>query len=261
MDEVLLVIPARLGSTRLPGKPLAKIAGKTMIERVWRIAKAVKHAARVVIASDSEKIRDHAESFGAEVVLTAADCRTGTDRVAEVVRQLPQYGIIFNFQGDSPLMPPWIIDDVLKIISDNSDVVLATPIVRLTGRCLIDFLGAKARGSATGTTVTFDKDGDALYFSKGVIPFNRSAMGDDALLFQHLGLYTYRRETLFRLQKLPSGRFEEVEKLEQLRALENGIPIRTVTVETRGRTIASVDAPEDIPYVESIIKKEGELIP
>ncbi len=260
MDPVLLVIPARLGSTRLPRKPLAVLAGKPMIERVWRIAKASTLASQVVVATDSDEIERCVKSFGGNVELTSTSCRTGTDRVAEVAEKYPEYKIIFNLQGDSPLLPPWIIDQVLQVIGASDSIAMATPIVRLTGNNLRSFLGAKASGSATGTTVAFDKNYNALYFSKGVIPFNRSGTEDNALIYQHIGLYAYRREALFRLQTLPSGRFEEVEKLEQLRALENGIPIRCVEVDTKGRTLGSVDAPEDIPSVERIIKKEGELV-
>lgn len=260
MDRVLLVIPARLGSTRLPRKPLAIIAGKTMIERVWRNAKASTIPSRVIVATDSDEIDKQVKSFGAECCITSSNCRTGTDRVAEVAEQFPEYQIVFNLQGDSPLTPPWIIDQVLSVMIADQKIGLTTPVMKLSGKTLRDFLGNKARGSATGTTVVFDKEGDALYFSKGVIPFNRSGTELDALLYQHIGLYAYRREILFQLQALPSGRFEEVEKLEQLRALENGIPIRCVEVDCRGKTLASVDAPEDIAVVESIIKKEGELV-
>jgi 3-deoxy-manno-octulosonate cytidylyltransferase (CMP-KDO synthetase) len=250
-----------MASTRFPGKPLAIIRGMSMIERVWRIGSAARFADDVVIATDSEELRAFAEGFGAKVLMTTATCRTGTDRVAEAARMLPgDYEIVFSLQGDAVLTPPWVVDDVLSELREDDDIRMATPAVRLVGASLEDFIKEKQKGSTSGTTVVFNRQGDAMYFSKGVIPFSRDPQSSTRLLYRHIGLYGYRSSTLERFTTLPEGQLERIEKLEQLRALEHGIPIRVVEVDYRGRTHASVDRPEDLPIVEAIIDNEGELI-
>jgi 3-deoxy-manno-octulosonate cytidylyltransferase (CMP-KDO synthetase) len=256
----IIVIPARMASTRFPNKPLAKIAGRTMIERVWRIGKASGNANEVVIATDDEQLREFAIGFGAKVVMTNPDCLTGTDRVAEATRHLNPNTIIFSLQGDAVLTPPWVIEKVLHAMLHDPSVQMATPAVRLKGQALLDFVASKKGGSSSGTTVTFNKKGDALYFSKAIIPYERNEMDPNRSVFRHIGLYAYRLQTLQRLSELPEGIFEKSEKLEQLRALENGIPIRVVEVDYRGRTHGSVDRPEDVAFVESVIAREGELL-
>lgn len=256
-NKAIIVIPARIESTRFPGKPMALINGISMLERVWRIASSVELASSVLIATDSEKIVHQAKGFGAEVVLTSKDCRTGTDRVAEVGRKLKlENEIVVSFQGDAVLTPSSILNPLIECF-DDSGVNLATPACLLEGRALEDFVESKRTGSTTGTMVVFDKNFDALYFSRSIIPFSREQLSGD--IYRHIGLYAYRAKTLFSFSELPPGRLEEIEKLEQLRALENGIPIRVVPVSYQGRTAASVDNPEDIAKVEEIIAREGEL--
>ncbi len=137
---------------------------------------------------------------------------------------------------------------------------MATPAVGLTGKALADFVASKKGGSSSGTTVAFNKKGDALYFSKALIPFDRDENNPHRIVYRHIGLYAYRKNTLRNFGKLPEGLFEKSEKLEQLRALENGIPIRVVEVDYRGRTHGSVDRPEDVAFIESVIAREGELL-
>ena len=223
-ETAVIVIPARMASSRFPDKPLAMIEGKTMIERVWHIAKTVKGASDVVIATDNERLKTFAESFGAKVVMTSPSCLTGTDRVAEVAH-LPgmKHTIFFSFQGDAVLTPPWIIEDVLRVMLTDPTIQIATPAVHLKGQALVDFVLSKKGGSSSGTTVVFDRKGDALYFSKALIPYHRDENSLDRIVYRHIGLYAYRIHTLQQLGKLPEGRFEKSEKLEQLRALENGI--------------------------------------
>ncbi len=257
----VIIIPARMASTRFPNKPLALIHGKTMIERVWRIAKAVPQADEVIIATDDAHLREFAEALGAKVMMTSTDCLTGTDRVAEVSKKLgPKHDIYFNLQGDAVLTPPWVIEQVLEAMLVDPSVQIATPIVKLTNVALSDFIQSKKEGSSSGTTVAFDKNNNALYFSKALIPFHRNEKDPHRPVFRHIGLYAYRTSALHLLNELPEGIFEKSEKLEQLRALENGIPIRVVQVDYRGRTHGSVDRPEDIAFVESIIDQEGELL-
>lgn len=260
-NKALIVIPARMASTRYPNKPMAEIHGQTMIERVWRIAKASQCADNVVIATDDEGLKEFATNFGATVVMTSSECRTGTDRAAEVIAQFEnQYEIIFNLQGDALLTPPWVIDEVLRVMQNNLDIVMGTPAVKLSGDALKDFVAIKKTGSSRGTCVVFDKDYNALYFSNALIPAGRSDDTEGMIVYRHIGLYAYRADTLLKLTQLPSGVLEDIEKLEQLRALENGIGIRVVPVDYHGRTHGSVDTPEDVALVESIITREGELI-
>lgn len=260
-ESAVIVIPARMASTRFPNKPLVMIHGKTMIERVWRIGKAVPHASEVVIATDDDRLRSFAEGFGAKVLMTSPTCLTGTDRVAEASRLLgSKHSIFFSLQGDAVLTPPWVIEHTLNEMLADPMIQIGTPAVRLVGKALAEFIESKQGGSSSGTTVTFDKKGNALYFSKAVIPYNRDENNLDRLIYRHIGLYAYRAETLERLSLLPEGVFEKSEKLEQLRALENGIPIRIVQVDYKGRTHGSVDRPEDVSFVESVIDREGELL-
>ncbi|HSX11215.1 MAG TPA: 3-deoxy-manno-octulosonate cytidylyltransferase [Chlamydiales bacterium] len=259
-ESAVIIIPARMASTRFPSKPLALIAGKTMIERVWRIGKASGNANEVIIATDDEQLRQFATAFGAKVVMTSPDCLTGTDRVAEASRHFSRHSIFFSLQGDAVLTPPWVIEKVLQALLDDPTVQMATPAVRLQGRALTDFVASKRGGSSSGTTVTFDRKGNALYFSKALIPYHRDEMHSERPVYRHIGLYAYRIQTLQRLSQLPEGLFEKSEKLEQLRALENGIPIRVVEVDYRGRTHGSVDRPEDVAFIESVIAREGELL-
>ncbi|MES2272671.1 MAG: excinuclease ABC subunit UvrC [Chlamydiota bacterium] len=254
-----IVIPARMASTRFPNKPKALIAGRTMIERVWRIARKVPRA-DVFIATDDEGLKKFAEGFGANVLMTSPDCLTGTDRVAEAAKLLTQHQIFFSFQGDAVLTPPWVIEEVLKAMRADPSIQMATPAIRLTGRALADFVLSKKGGSSSGTTVVFNKNNDALYFSKALIPYICEETHPDRQIYRHIGLYAYRLDTLQKLGSLPEGPLEKSEKLEQLRALENGIPIRVVSVDYRGRTHGSVDKPEDVLFVESVIAREGELL-
>lgn len=258
MESALIVIPARMASTRFPNKPMARIAGKTMIERVWAIGQAAGH--EVVVATDDESLKDFALEFGAKVLMTSPSCPTGTDRVAEAALHFNKYTIFFSLQGDAVLTPPWVIDAVLQTMLKDPSIELATPAIRLEGKALSDFIASKQGGNSSGTTVVFNRKGDALYFSKAVIPYNRNEQNPDRPVFRHIGLYAYRMQTLQRLSQLSEGPLEKSEKLEQLRALEHGIPIRVVEVDYRGRTHGSVDRPEDIPFIESIIFREGELL-
>lgn len=256
-ERALIVIPARMASTRFPGKPLAQIAGRAMIERVWRIAKATS-TGDVLIATDDPELQAFAQSFGADVLMTNPNCLTGTDRVAEAARSFPQYTVFFSLQGDAVLTPPWVIDQVLQTMLNDKTILMATPAVRLQGQALIDFVDTKKGGSSSGTVVVFDRMCNALYFSKALIPYNRNPL--ESPVYRHIGLYAYRMDVLQKLNQFPEGPLERSEKLEQLRALENGIPIRVVPVDYRGRTHGSVDRPEDVTIIESIIAKEGELI-
>lgn len=257
--SVCVVIPSRYGSTRFPGKPLHAIAGVTMVRRVWATARAAEGVDRVIVATDDARIFDHVQAFGGEAVMTPETCRNGTERArvaADGLARTPD--IVINLQGDAPLTPPWIIAAVSRVLREDPELPIATPAVQMAGETLSKFVAAKDAGEVGGTTVTFDRQGDALYFSKRVIPFVRGSL-EGAPVYKHIGLYGYRIEALRQFSDWPMGVFEAAEQLEQLRALENGMPIRVVITDYRGRTPWSVDSPSDAEMVEAIIAEEGEL--
>lgn len=254
----IIVIPARMASTRFPNKPLALIQGVPMIERVWRIAQAVTGVDQIYIATDDKSLQEFVASLGASVLMTSSSCLTGMDRVAEVAQILGHPdAIFFNLQGDAVLTPPWIIQSVIEEMASDPSVQIATPAVLLTGEALHQFVQDKRQGSSSGTAVVFDRHKNALYFSKALLPYQREGTAN---IYRHIGLYGYRQKALLELSSLPEGPLEKAEKLEQLRALENSIPIRVVEVDYRGRTHGSVDRPEDVHFVESILRSEGELL-
>lgn len=258
--RVAVIIPARYGSSRFPGKPLAPIAGVPMLERVWRLARAVDGVTQVAVATDDQRIAALVEGFGGAVIMTPESCRNGTERALAAIDTMDTPpDVVLNLQGDAVLTPPWILGALVDAMRADPAVPMATPAVRMTARQVADLVQSKADGQVGGTTVTFDHTHKALYFSKRVIPFIRGAH-DDPPVYRHIGLYAYRTETLRRLCDLPMGPLEQVEQLEQLRALEHGIPIKVVEVDYRGRTHWSVDAPEDITMVEQLIAAEGELV-
>jgi 3-deoxy-manno-octulosonate cytidylyltransferase (CMP-KDO synthetase) len=260
--DTIIVIPARYGSSRFPGKPLAPIMGRSLLERVWRIGKAVEGVSRVVVATDDARIVEHVRSFGGEAVMTSESCTNGSERAYEAVQNLgSKADVIVNLQGDAVLMPPWVIGALVQAMRDDLSVQIATPAVRLTTEQYKSMSAMKGAGIVSGTTVTFAKNGNALYFSKGIIPFMRTTPANgEPPIFQHIGVYAYRADALKKYIALPQGMFEEVEQLEQLRAIENGMPIRVVQVSLQGRTMWSVDNPQDVARVEEIIRAEGELV-
>jgi len=262
--KTVIVIPARKASTRFPNKPMAPILGVPLLERVWRIAKAVKNVDGVWIATDDSGIENLAKSFGANVVMTRPDCENGTERVYDAVQKLdclPE--IVLNLQGDAVLTPPFVLQAVLDEMQSNPEIQLATPATQMSWAQYDEFMISRASGKAGGTLVVFDLKKNALYFSKGAIPFIRdrgNILESVPPIHRHIGLYCYRYPTLKKYLSLSQTPLEKVEKLEQLRALEHGIPIRIVPVDYQGRTHGSVDNPEDIQKVEQIILKEGELV-
>lgn len=257
-----IVIPARYASSRFPGKPLAKIAGHSMLYRVWRIAQAVNGVDKVLIATDDERIVKHAGGFGADVVMTSADCKNGTERAYAALKTSklsPE--VIINLQGDAVLTPPAIIQALVdKIQTSKEAIQICTPAVRLSPVQYEAFAAAKRFGASTGTLVTFDRNLNAMYFSKALIPFIRNQEQKQHAVYRHIGIYAYRREALEKYLSLEATPFEQAEQLEQLRALEHGLPIKVVVVDYGDRTHGSVDVPADVQKAEEIIDKEGELV-
>jgi 3-deoxy-manno-octulosonate cytidylyltransferase (CMP-KDO synthetase) len=253
----VIVIPARYNSSRLPGKPLALINGRSLLYRTWAIAKSVHHIDEVYIATDDERIEQHASQFGGQVIMTPA-CETGTDRVYHAIKKLKNTPeIIINLQGDAVLTPPWVIQSLLNNLLEYPVVGFGTLATKMTQEQYDLVANSKKNGEVGGTSVVFDLNHNALYFSKSIIPYMRNST---AAAYRHIGLYGFRYATLERFVNLPQSPLEKMESLEQLRALENGIPIRVVVVDYQGRTHWAVDSHDDIVTVEKIIASEGELL-
>jgi 3-deoxy-manno-octulosonate cytidylyltransferase (CMP-KDO synthetase) len=240
---------------------MALIAGRSMLERIWRIARAVRNIDQIWIATDDSRIFDFARQFGAQAVMTPESCRNGTERALAAIQSLSvKPDIVINFQGDAVLTPPWILQPLVDEMRRDPSIQIATPAVSLSWEQLDELQRSKGGSPSAGTLVTFDRSMNALYFSKSIIPFVRSRRGEKSPAFRHIGMYAYRADALTKYLSLKPGPLEESEGLEQLRALENGMPIKVIEVDYKGRTHWSVDTPEDIPIVEEIIRREGELV-
>ncbi len=236
------VIPARWGASRFPGKPLAKIAGLPMVQRVWEGTRRAKSLRTVIVATDDERIARACRGFGAEVVMTGADHPTGTDRLAEVAAALDDE-IIVNVQGDEPLIEGFVIDAAVEALLAAPEVPMAT-VVHPAEECALD--------DPNRVKVVLDRRGDALYFSRSRIPALREA-SQTPRYWQHVGLYAYRRPFLLEFVALERGPAERAESLEQLRALEHGHRIRCAVVE--GWCSLPVDVPEDVARVEARLRE------
>ena len=242
--EIIIVIPARYGSTRLPGKPLVPLAGTPMIQRVYERAKLSKLATRVIVATDDERIVKAVDGFGGEARMTRPDHRTGTERVAEVAAHMD--GQVFvNVQGDEPLLNPEVVDAAIAALLEEppaSIATVATPI-----RLPADIMDPNV------VKTVLDFDDNALYFSRAPIPWVRDSAGKiEVQHLKHLGLYVFQRDALLEYPTLPQGTLEKIEQLEQLRWLENGWKIRVAEVE---HDSVSVDVPEDVARVEKLLQK------
>jgi len=242
--RVLAVIPARWASSRFPGKPLANIAGIPMIQRVMSQTQKAKSVSEVIVATDDTRIFEVVNNNGGTAVMTSTDHESGTDRVAEVARDR-DYDIVVNVQGDEPLMPPQNIDQVVKPLIDDASMLVAS--LRILIR------DSKDLRDRNITKVVVDKFDSALYFSKAPIPWDRDGWleGPETLTsprwFKHIGLYAYRKKFLMEYSALPLTPLEKMEKLEQLRILENGFPIKVVETEFDS---TGVDSEADIKIIE-----------
>ena len=261
-SKTLIVIPARYASTRYPAKPLVELTGatgkaKTLIQRSWEAACAVQGVDRVVVATDDDRIKDVAEGFGAEVMMTPVSCANGTERCSYVAKQLPGYDVVVNLQGDAPLTPAIFVEDLMAAMQDRS-VRVATPVLRCDAQALKDFLSDRQHGRVGGTTAVFSRSMDALYFSKEVIPYTGSKAfdNDQVPVFHHVGVYAYRTEALAAYEDLPVGRAERHEGLEQLRFLESDISIRCVEM-APGPKFWELNNPSDVAIIEDMMQVQG----
>lgn len=246
--RVTVVIPARYGSSRFPGKPLAMLLGKPMIQHVYEAAARARLVDRTIVATDDDRIRDAVTTFGGEVVMTTAALRTGTDRVAAVATGLDG-DVFLDLQGDEILLSPDLLTDLIEPFL-RSGAAMGT-----LKRALHDEADVRNPGVVKVAT---DAQGKALYFSRAPIPWVRdhgpAGILTVGLHYIHLGLYIYTRETLAKLAALPTGRLEDAEKLEQLRALEYGIPIQ---VWETGHGSLRVDTPDDLAQAEAELRRRA----
>ena len=245
----IAIIPARYAAKRLPGKPLVTLAGKSMIERVWARVSRAQKISRVIVATDDERILQAVAAFGGEAVMTRAEHRSGTERVAEVAATAIRGGddIFVNVQGDEPLIEPEAIDAAVEAMESDEQVLIATLAVPITRPA--DIMDPNI------VKVVLDFDDNALYFSRAPIPWVRDREAPvHARHLKHLGLYSFRRAALLDFPTLPLGDLERVEQLEQLRWMENGYKIRVA--ETSHDSI-SVDVAEDVARVEELLRESG----
>ena len=238
--RILGVIPARFASSRFPGKALASLAGKPLIQHVYERARQARYLSKLIIATDDDRIAKAARSFGAQVQMTRPDHLSGTDRVAEAASS-DHAQVIVNIQGDEPLIDPGAIDAAALALLDDPDLPMATLKKR------IEIPGEV--NDPNVVKVVANLAGDAIYFSRSPVPFFRDGSVAGATHYKHIGLYVYRREFLFAYSNLPVGPLEQAERLEQLRAIENGHRIRVVETESES---LGVDTPEDLERIAAL---------
>ena len=252
-----IIIPARFASQRYPGKPLAPLIGasglaKPLIRRSWEAAAAVPGAAAVFVATDDDTIAETVREFGGQVVMTAPECRNGTERCAAALARLGEgFDIIVNLQGDAPLTPVSVVTGLVAALAADVGAAMATAGLRCSPGTYAHLLKDQAEGRVGGTTVVANANGHALYFSKRVIPYVPAGLADGhAAVRLHLGLYAYRPEALRAYMALPPSPLEALEGLEQLRFLEGDRHIRLVSFDPVGWDCIELNNPEDVPAIE-----------
>lgn len=240
--KVLCVIPARYASTRLPGKPLALIAGKPMIQHVYMRACEAQMPNEVIVATDNDLVFEAVENFGGHAIMTSPDHPSGTDRLAEVALKFPDVDVIINVQGDEPMIPAEIIDRLAKAFENEVDLKMATMKVLMKEA---DY------DNPAAVKVVTDTHGYALYFSRSLMPYPRNKT-ERYKVFKHVGVYAYSRDFLLQYAALAPTELEETESLEQLRVLENGYKIKVLESDFQG---IGVDTPEDLAAVNALLSK------
>ncbi len=221
---------------------------------------AVNGVDRVVVATDDERIAEHATGFGAEVVMTSESCANGTERCADAIKRLDDTAeIVVNLQGDAPLTPHWFVEELVSAMRADPSLQVATPVLRCDAEALAGFRSDRKHGRVGGTTAVFGHDNSALYFSKEVIPYTGRdyVEGEVVPVFHHVGVYAYRPAALSAYLTWKAGPLETLEGLEQLRFLENGTPIACVEVDGKGRKFWELNNPEDVPRIEKILAWMG----
>ncbi len=243
MSKTAIIIPARYGSSRLEGKPLIKVMGKSVIQWVYEKAKQATLADMVIVATDDERIFNEVKSFGGEVEMTSIAHKCGSDRIMEVVSRHPEISYICNLQGDEPLITPESIDTVIKNVKEDDKADISTLVRVLTDEEEIN--------NPNLVKCVIDKNGFALYFSRSKIPFERNV--GVSKFYGHLGIYGYKRAALEAMTTLEQTPLEKAESLEQLRALENGMKIKTAVVDF---VPVGIDTREDLERFKKILEEK-----
>lgn len=269
MSDVAIIIPARYASSRYPGKPLATLKGaggteRSLLERSIIAARKASAEAGdtipVYVATDDQRIADEAARIDAQVIMTDAACRNGTERVAQAVERAGiTADIVVNLQGDAPLTPPGFVTALIAAMRDDPATTIATPVLRCDPEAVANFIEDRRHDRVGATTVVSNRLGQALYFSKEVLPFTngKGVVNGTVPVFHHVGLYAYRRAALDAYQGWQPGLLEELEGLEQLRFLENGHPVRTVEVSAPGAKFWELNNPSDVPLIEGYLAQMG----
>ena len=259
--KAVIIIPARYGSTRYPGKPLAPLrtreGKKSLIQLSWEAANKVSGISEIYVATDDKRIEEHAVAFGAKVIRTSSKCKNGTERCAEAVSNARlEAEIIVNFQGDAPLTPSWFVEEIIAGLKADKSTDMATPVLRLDRKSYNLFFEDRKSDRVGGTTVVFDKDMYALYFSKELIPFFEiSKIEQDKPIpcYHHVGVYAYRKNILREYLSWPESNLEKLEGLEQLRFLSENKKVKCVEVSSRGNVFWELNNPEDVQRIEKVI--------
>ncbi|CAL1384815.1 unnamed protein product [Linum trigynum] len=246
-SRVVGIIPARFASSRFPGKPLVQILGKPMIQRTWERAKLATSLNHVVVATDDEKIAECCRGFGADVIMTSESCRNGTERCNEALQKLQQkYDVVVNIQGDEPLIEPEIIDGIVKALQAAPDAVFSTAVTALKPEDAFDPNRVKC---------VVDNKGYAIYFSRGLIPYNKSGKVNPRFPYMlHLGIQSYDTKFLKLYPELPPTPLQLEEDLEQLKVHENGYKMKVIKVDHEAH---GVDSPEDVEKIEALMREHN----
>lgn len=239
--KILCVIPARYASTRLPGKPLADIVGKPMIQHVYERSAQATIPQQVVVATDDEKVFQAVQQFGGKVVMTSSEHQTGTDRLAEVARKYAEVDVIINVQGDEPLIDPKVIDELAQEFLNDTALQMAS---------VMSIMDTEDYQNPNAVKVVTDLNNNALYFSRSLLPYPRVA--GKANVYKHIGIYAYKKDFLLKFAKLEPTPLEQSESLEQLRALENGYKIKMIKTKSK---FIGVDSIEDLQTVNELLRK------
>ncbi|XP_062090608.1 3-deoxy-manno-octulosonate cytidylyltransferase, mitochondrial-like [Humulus lupulus] len=246
-SRVVGIIPARFASSRFEGKPLVQILGKPMIQRTWERAKLAGSLDHIVVATDDDKIAECCRGFGADVIMTSVSCRNGTERCNEALQKLDKkYDIVVNIQGDEPLLEPEIIDGIVKALQDAPDAVFSTAVTSLKPEDAFDPNRVKC---------VVDNRGYAIYFSRGLIPYNKSGKVNPQFPYLlHLGIQSYDSKFLKIYPELEPTPLQLEEDLEQLKVLENGYKMKVIMVDHEAH---GVDIPEDVEKIESLMRQKN----
>ena len=262
--KTVVLIPARYASTRYPGKPLATLrqkngSEKSLIQMSYEAASQINGVSDVYVVTDDARIREASEAFGAQVIMTSPERENGTARVAEAVEvaQLDA-DLIVNFQGDAPLTLPWFVEDLIAAMKADKTAQMATPVLQCDAQTYAMFKEDRAAGRVGGTTAVFGAEGRAIYFSKEVLPYIDAGKvpSENIPVYHHVGVYAYRPGALKAYISWPECQLEKLEGLEQLRFLYNGVAVKCVEVEARGRLFWELNNPEDVARIEKVLAEQ-----